>query len=145
MRGLAAIILLALSWCFLMGDVSGPQLLLGALIALVVLLMTRRQLGLTEDFRQLGAIAWWIGMLLLDLVISSLRVAWDIITPGQQSAPRILALPVGDLTPVERVLLANTISLTPGTLSLDTSDDGTVLYIHAMYAEDAEAERRQIL
>jgi multicomponent Na+:H+ antiporter subunit E len=39
-------------------------------------------------------------------------------------------------TSLEITLLANLISLTPGTLSLDVSDDRKVLYVHAMYIDD---------
>ena len=42
------------------------------------------------------------------------------------------------------MLLANVISLTPGTLSLDVSEDRKTLYIHAMYASDPEAVREEI-
>jgi multicomponent Na+:H+ antiporter subunit E len=42
------------------------------------------------------------------------------------------------------MLVANLISLTPGTLSLDISEDRRVLYIHVMFLEDIEHTRRQI-
>jgi multicomponent Na+:H+ antiporter subunit E len=42
------------------------------------------------------------------------------------------------------MLVANLISLTPGTLSLDLSDDRRVLYIHVMFLDDIETTRRQI-
>lgn len=47
--------------------------------------------------------------------------------------PGVIALPLSARTEMEITLVANLISLTPGTLSLDVSDDRKVLYIHAMF------------
>ncbi|MBI2997309.1 MAG: Na+/H+ antiporter subunit E, partial [Deltaproteobacteria bacterium] len=71
-------------------------------------------------------------------------VAHDVLTPPFYMRPRVLALPLDALTDIEITLLANLISLTPGTLSLDVSSDQRVLYVHAMYAADAEAARREM-
>jgi multicomponent Na+:H+ antiporter subunit E len=51
---------------------------------------------------------------------------------------------VSDLSPVETALLANLVSLTPGTLTVDAEDDGSALYIHSLYADDPAAVRRRI-
>jgi multicomponent Na+:H+ antiporter subunit E len=50
--------------------------------------------------------------------------------------PGIVEVPLEAKTSLEITLLANLISLTPGTLSLDVSDDRKVLYVHAMYIDD---------
>jgi multicomponent Na+:H+ antiporter subunit E len=55
-----------------------------------------------------------------------------------------VAVPLDARTDAEIVLLANLITLTPGTLSLDLSDDRTVLYVHAMYLTDPDELRREI-
>jgi multicomponent Na+:H+ antiporter subunit E len=52
--------------------------------------------------------------------------------------PGIVKIPLTANTDLEITLLANLISLTPGTLSLDVSDDRKVLYVHAMYVKDRE-------
>ncbi|MCY3733260.1 MAG: Na+/H+ antiporter subunit E, partial [Chloroflexi bacterium] len=46
--------------------------------------------------------------------------------------------------PLQITVLANLISLTPGTLSLDVSPDGTTLYVHDMFADDPDETRRMI-
>jgi len=77
------------------------------------------------------------------LVKANLEVAWEIITPGYHMKPRMIRYPVDGLTPTQVTVLANAITLTPGTLSADVDDAGRTLYIHAMYAEekhDAVAE-----
>jgi multicomponent Na+:H+ antiporter subunit E len=55
-----------------------------------------------------------------------------------------VAIPLDVETDVEITLLANLITLTPGTLSMDISDDRKVLYVHAMYVDDPEALRAEI-
>ena len=58
--------------------------------------------------------------------------------------PGIVAIPLEARTDDEITLLANVISLTPGTLSLDVSDDRKVLYIHAMFIDDEQQLRDEI-
>lgn len=70
---------------------------------------------------------------LYELVKANLQVAADVITPPFYMTPGIVRVPLSAKTDAEISLLANLISLTPGTLSLDVSDDKKVLYVHAMY------------
>lgn len=84
------------------------------------------------------ALAWirlWV-RLSVDLVTSSLQVAHDVLTPTQRAYPRVICVPLRLRDPRGVTLLANGISLTPGTLSLDVDERG--LWIHAMYARDVE-------
>ncbi len=85
--------------------------------------------------RALGWGRLWV-RLSVDLVTSSVRVAYDVLTPTQQALPRLVRVPLRLRDPRGVTLLANGISLTPGTLSLDTDDGG--LWIHAMYAHDVD-------
>lgn len=75
------------------------------------------------------------------LFVSSFRVAYDIITPKDHMNPGILALPLEAKTDIEITLLANFITLTPGTLSLDLSEDRTILYVHDLFIDDDDLER----
>jgi len=58
--------------------------------------------------------------------------------------PGILAVPLDAQSDAEITLLANLLTLTPGTLSLDVSPDRRFLYVHIMYITDADATRRRI-
>ena len=78
------------------------------------------------------------------LIRANLDVAWEIITPGFHMKPRMIRYPVDGLTPAQVTTLANTITLTPGTLSADVDDAGTCLYIHAMYAEHRQDAIEQL-
>jgi len=79
-----------------------------------------------------------------ELFVSSFRVAWDVVTPRHRARPGILAVPLDAREGGEITLLANFISLTPGSLSLDVSADRSVLFVHMMFIDDPETERAAI-
>ena len=68
------------------------------------------------------------------------------LAPASYVCPGVVAIPLDARTDVEIVMLANLITLTPGSVSLDLSEDRHVLYVHAMYIDggDVEAYRRSI-
>lgn len=79
-----------------------------------------------------------------DLFRSSFLLAWDVLSPRDYSQVRILAFRMRARSNREIMLLSSAITLTPGTLTLDVSDDRTTIFIHAMYAHDPEAVERHI-
>ncbi len=79
-----------------------------------------------------------------ELVVSNLRVLWDVITPQHISRPGIIGVPLTAETDLEIFIVANLISLTPGTLSMDLSEDRKTLFVHVMFLEDADAARAEI-
>ncbi|MDX1654203.1 MAG: Na+/H+ antiporter subunit E [Candidatus Competibacteraceae bacterium] len=76
---------------------------------------------------------------LWEVLVANLRVAHDVLTPRPRFQPRIIALPLEAKSDLEILLLANLISLTPGTLTLDISRDERIMYLHASYAADPDA------
>jgi multicomponent Na+:H+ antiporter subunit E len=89
----------------------------------------------TFPFRFLGFLLFYCK----EVLVANIKVAWDVVTPGYLSKPGFIALPLDTRTDAEILLLSNLISMTPGTLSMDVSTDRKVLYIHAMYLDDAGA------
>jgi multicomponent Na+:H+ antiporter subunit E len=81
---------------------------------------------------------------LKELVVSNLRVLWDVITPGHINRPGIIGVPLSASTNLEIFILANLISLTPGTLSIDLSEDRKTLFVHVMFLDDVETARAEI-
>lgn len=79
-----------------------------------------------------------------ELLLSNFRIAVDVLRWHPPLRPGIFAYPLEAQTDGEITLLANIITLTPGTLSLDVSTDRKTLYIHGMYLEDPEAARQSI-
>ncbi|NEM98740.1 Na+/H+ antiporter subunit E [Pontibacter burrus] len=77
---------------------------------------------------------------LKDFIVANLRVAIDILSPGYNMKPTLVALPLDIRSDLEITMLSTMISLTPGTLSIDLSPDRRVLYMHALYIPDEGIE-----
>lgn len=138
-------IVLALTWAMLNGEINPMNLIVGFVIGYIILLISRRALGPSLYFGKVWKAIRFALFFLKELVLSNLYLAYDVLTPHMNlMKPRIVAVPLDVTEDAQITALANLISLTPGTLSLDISSDRRVLYIHFMYAEDAEAVRREI-
>jgi multicomponent Na+:H+ antiporter subunit E len=79
-----------------------------------------------------------------ELVRSSLRVAHDVVTPADRHAPAIICVPLDVRSDLEIALLANLITLTPGTVALGLAQDRRTMLVHAMFAPDPAALRDEI-
>jgi len=134
---------LAIVWCSLTASFSAWNFLAGLAVgALVIEAYTLATPGadyLGNGVRLLRFIVHFLGL----LVKSNLEVTRAVINPKRLS-PRIVRYPVKGLSAIERTTLANAITLTPGTLTIDESPDGEWLYIHAMFGEDAKAVREDL-
>jgi multicomponent Na+:H+ antiporter subunit E len=137
-------LLLALLWGAMTGRTDAANLLLGFALGYVVLWWLRPLLGPTQYFRKLPESIRFTLFFLRELIHSNFRVAWDVISPKSQRKPGIVAIPLDVSSDMEITFLANLITLTPGTLSLDVSDDRRVLYVHGMFVEDPRRMREQI-
>lgn len=138
-------LLLAFAWVALMGDLSLLGLLTGFFIGLAAMWLVKPLFPTTGSYYL--RLYYWVRLLVMfvyELVVSSFAVLADVFTPGQRSVPALIAVPLNVTSDMQITLLANFISLTPGTLSLDVSEDRKTLYIHAMFADDADAIRAQI-
>lgn len=82
--------------------------------------------------------------ILLELIVSSVKVARDVITLRLKSKVGVIAVHLNSDTDLEITLLSNLISLTPGTLTLDVSTDKRTIFIHTVFADDIEGLRNTI-
>ena len=127
----------------LAGEVTFLSMLAGFIIGLLIVTLIGQATGRGGYLKRIWGALRFILYFITILVKANLGVAKEILTPGFSMSPRIIRYPVDGLSDVETTTLANAITLTPGTLSADISDDGQTLYIHCMYAqnrEDAVAE-----
>lgn len=144
MKGAGWNIGLALAWVGMTGQFNAANLFTGFVVGYLVLLVLqgpsqmRRQLFRTWRAFELLAFFTW------ELLLANLRVAYDVVTPTHLMRPGVIAVPLDARSDIEILILANMVSLTPGTLSLDVSEDRSVLYIHAMYLYDRERITRSI-
>ncbi|MFB9147386.1 Na+/H+ antiporter subunit E [Halomonas alkalicola] len=138
-------LLLALAWVVLSGDFTGLNLVVGLVFGFIALVLIEPQVEALQGYpARIPRILGFIGFFIKELLMANLKVAFDILTPPWHMKPGVIAMPLEARTELEITMVANLISLTPGTLSLDVSDDRKVLYIHAMFLDDEEELRRNL-
>lgn len=137
-------LLLALLWGALSDSLTPAGLLTGFVLGALVLAVAERALGPARYLRRLIRSLVLAGVFLVELVRSSLQVAREVLTPRHRMRPAVLEVPLDLENETAIALLANLVSLTPGTLSVDVASDRSSLYVHAMYADDPDAVRRAI-
>lgn len=144
MRILALNMALALGWAALVGSFTLPSLIMGFILGYCAVWVARPLFGETTYFERVWRLLRLAVLFIYELVVSSLRVVWDVVTPNHLSRPGIIAMPLDAETDTEILVVANLISLTPGTLSMDISEDRKTLYVHGMFVEDPDALRDEL-
>jgi len=140
-----ALALMALAWVTLTGDFSLLNLAAGAVIGFAALRIGGLQGRADLRFLRRLPRALGFGLFFLkELVTANLRVAAMVLGPQRWLRPALLAVPLDVKSPPEIALLANLITLTPGTLSVDVAPDRGTLYVHCLGVADPEAMRREI-
>lgn len=137
-------ILLAIAWVLLTGDLEAVNFVEGFIIGYIILFIGRTSLGNSKYFTRINKLIRFILYFLKELFLANFIVAYDIITPQDKMKPGIIALELDAKTDLEITLLANLITLTPGTLSIDTSYDKKYLYVHSMYIDDVEEFKQEL-
>lgn len=143
MRTLLSNLLLAWVWASLTARYSLANLLIGFLLGYAVLWAATPKSMRSPYFGKLMVFIRFSAFYVRELLLATLRVARDVVTPTYHMRPVVIRLPL-DVTSVGEIsLLANLISLTPGSLVLDITADRSTLYVHSMFGgEDVEALRR---
>lgn len=144
MKPLLGNIAMALLWAALTGKLTPMNLTVGFVLGALVLSFVQRRNGSPRYLVKLRQSVGLALFFLWELLLSNLRVAYDVVTRRHHMRPGIVAVPLDARTDAEITLLANLLTLTPGTLSLDVSPDQRFLYVHSMYIRDAETTRRHI-
>lgn len=78
-----------------------------------------------------------------EVVKANMRIAWDIVTPNHHFKPAFVELEIGDLTDTQLLALTNLITMTPGTLSFDISNDRKRLLLHVLYLDESPDDMRK--
>ena len=150
MRALIFVALVVALWVFLGNALEWVAALAGLLLAVTLFLGLRRSL-LARIFVTEGT-SWRRP---LEIAIAALRYAWFMIVANLEVAslilrfrrrvqPAILRIHVGEMGDLEQTILANSITLTPGTIVVEFSQDRQYLYIHVVDIHDIEVAREQL-
>lgn len=139
---LAWILALALAWAALVGELSVPSLFVGAVLGYIVLALRRhtrfsllRKTTLAIDF---------VLFIIWEVVVANFRVARDVLLPLDRLHPAVVRIPLDIRGEGAVTALANMLTLTPGTVTIDVSDDTGYLYMHVMDLDDVEGFRRSV-
>lgn len=144
MTAFLANLLLALVWGAMSGNFSLPNLLVGFVFGFVALFASQRVFGPSPYGARFWHLLSFLAFYLRELVMANIRVAFDVVTPRHRAKPGVVAVPLEAASDLEITLLANLITMTPGSLTLDVSDDRRVLYVHSMFVGDPEVFRRRL-
>lgn len=137
-------ILMAVIWATVSGSFTLLNLIFGFVLSLLTLYLLRERFvgaGYTSRARRILSL---VLLFLVELGKSAWKVATLVLSPNMDLKPGIFAYPLTVKSDWEISLLANLITLTPGTLSVDVSEDRQTLYVHALDCSDVEAARRDI-
>lgn len=131
-------LLLTFAWVALTGNFDVDNFVFGFLLSYFLLWVITRGRGNNGYFTIVPRVFSFLLFFIYELIKANLQVALEVISPKLGMKPGIVAVPLDITTNFQITLLANLITLTPGTLSMDVSEDRKVLYVHSMYVEDKE-------
>jgi len=137
-------LLLSFIWVALTGSMYYSNFLFGFLVGFFILWVMNRN---EEDRRYFNRVPKTFGLILFfiyEMIVANIQVAYDVITPNYFFKPGIVRYPLEATSGLEINLLSTMISLTPGTLILDISEDKRSLFIHVMYLKNKEQFVKQI-
>ncbi len=150
MRALIFIALVVALWVFLGSTLEWVAALAGLLMAVVLFLWFKGSIlasvFVTEgtDWRRPGELAVAVARYLWVVALANLRVALLILRFRRRVQPAVLRLHTGEMGDLEQTILANSITLTPGTITIEFSPDRHYLYVHVLDVQDIEVAREQL-
>ena len=138
-------ILLALAWAALRGEVTLANLLVGYAFGYAILALLGKGGVMPSHFASRVARAGGLAAFFAwELVVANVRVAVDVLRPLTGIQPAVVAIPLDVTSDEEILLLSMLINITPGSVTIDLSEDRRTLYVHVMHMKSAEASRHAI-
>lgn len=137
-------LILALTWAALQGELNATNLVIGFLVSAAVIYVFRQMFFEPRYFTKLGLGIKLVLVFFKELIKSNLSVLKIVISPRLRVRSGVIAVPTELRNDVALTLLANMITLTPGTLTLDISPDRRYLFVHTLNLDDPEDVKREI-
>ncbi|MCB5175381.1 MULTISPECIES: Na+/H+ antiporter subunit E [Microvirga] len=138
-------VVIAIVWILLVNEITAGQIVIGIFLGWAIPKLTSPYWPDRPRIRRPGAVIAYMGIVLWDIVVSNIQVAyWVLFRRGNSLRSRFVTVPL-DLTTAEAITaLAGTITMTPGTVSADLSADGRSLLVHCLETDDPDATVAQI-
>ncbi|MCA1064928.1 Na+/H+ antiporter subunit E [Rossellomorea sp. AcN35-11] len=135
---------MAFVWMFLSVSFTSQSFIIGYLLGLLVIFAFRRFFSSRFYLMRVTAVINLFFLFLKELILANISVLKTILRPKLDFQPGIFAFPTELKSDWEITLLANLITLTPGTLVMDVSYDNKMLYVHAIDIPDADQAIKEI-
>lgn len=126
-------------WLLLNNTLAMGHVVLGLILAILIPWFSQRFWPERICIHQPLTLLRFIGIVMWDILVANITVARWVMGPNDKLQPAWLSIPLDIQSPLGISLLANTISLTPGTVSCDLSADQRTLLVHALHVEDRSA------
>ena len=133
-------VILTIVWVMLQNDVSAGMVVFGIILGIIIPRITAVWWPDRPEGFRAGKMLSYCLVVLYDIVVANIQVAWIILTKSNaQMSPAWVDVPLDLRKPEANTLLAGTITLTPGTVSADLSNEGRILLVHGLDAPDPDA------
>ena len=130
---LAALALaIAALWIFLHGSAAPGHFFVGLVMAALIIAFLKKPYYQERTFLRLGSYFRYVRSFLWELLIANLQVLKIVLAPRMSIRPDIIPYRTICKTPLGVTMLANSITLTPGTLSVDVSEDHETIFVHTL-------------
>jgi multicomponent Na+:H+ antiporter subunit E len=137
-------ILAYIVWALLCWMPTWQDLLAGLFIAAFVAYLTGdlfpRKFGLLLDFKRYLLALYYVPVFLWECIKANIDVAYRVVHPDLPIKPGIVKIKTNLKSDVALTFLANSITLTPGTMCVDIDKEKGILYIHWIYVRDDRLE-----
>lgn len=137
-------LVLMVVWLLLANGLSAAQVVLAALLGVAIPLAVRQVFPALPPIRRPAAALAYLALVLGDIVVANLRVARLVLGPLARLRPRLVEVPLDVRDPLVASVLAATVTLTPGTVTVDLDLARGVLLVHALDAPDDDSVREEI-
>jgi multicomponent Na+:H+ antiporter subunit E len=138
-------LLLTLAWAAINGAFTTANFVVGFVLSYALLAVMQRA-GLTSKsyVYRVPQVVGFLGFFVWELYLANVRVAQEVLRPRLRIRPGVVAVPLTASTDLEITLLSCLVTLTPGTLALDVSDDRSTLFVHTLDVGDVDVFRQSI-
>ncbi|MBB6448795.1 multicomponent Na+:H+ antiporter subunit E [Geomicrobium halophilum] len=129
---------IAFFWMILQNSYTSFDFVIGYVIGIAIVYFLRGSLPQTFYMQRVWAIVKLLCLFLKELVVANLQMIRIVLQPKLKVTPGIIAMPTYLDTDWEVTILSMCITLTPGTMTMDYSEDGRTLYIHSIHVEEKQ-------
>ncbi|MEX0756774.1 MAG: Na+/H+ antiporter subunit E, partial [Acidimicrobiia bacterium] len=144
MHRVTSMVWLTAVWVMLWESLSWANVLGGlAVAALVMVSVPSHKAETPVGFRPVAAVRL-LGYFLWKLTEASARLTWEIFTPRNKINAAVVCVPLRSRVPGIVTAVANMVSLTPGSVTIEVDTDDMTLYIHVLHLTTLEQERESV-